>query len=137
MKEIPLSGMNVIGHQTCHRPTDLRLFLDYIAEVEEGGENEAGHLRQRGECGLNVSSVTHGLLAIRHLLVTWCLISARSHIPRMEPLFGSVGSFKDETGKWEGERSAAGGDKRRAARHSQRSRLIKIARFTATLHAGM
>lgn len=34
--------MNVIGHQTCHRHTDLRLFLDYIAEVEEGSENEAG-----------------------------------------------------------------------------------------------
>lgn len=34
--------MNVIGHQTCHRRTDLRLFLDYIAEVEEGSENEAG-----------------------------------------------------------------------------------------------
>lgn len=59
--EITLSGMNVIGHQACHRHTDLRLFLDYISEVEEGSGNEAGQFRaERRVC-------THDLLAIRHL----------------------------------------------------------------------
>lgn len=85
--------------KTCHQHMDLRLVLDYIAKAEEGTKDEAGNFLQRvfvGERGLCLRSVASGHQSFQHsrtpAFVTCFLISSLpSHIPWMEPLFGSVG----------------------------------------------
>lgn len=101
-KEITLSGMNVIGRQTCHQHTDLQPALDYLAKAAEETENEAGNFTPEGVwrgdwtefeiCGqrpLNRQSFQRdAFLAVPPFLLS----SLTSRIPRMEPLFGPVGS---------------------------------------------